>query len=282
MGRHWADAAASWTAHEAVFDGAFVPVTEAVLGAVGPRPGQRVLDVGCGSGTLLETCAALGAEVVGVDVAPGMVEAARRRVPAATVLEADAQTADLRAPVAPAAYDAVVSRFGAMFFADPSAAFANVRSAVAPGGRLAFACWRSYDENPMFSLGTSVLHERLDPRPPSPVDGEPGPCAFASGTSAADALVAAGWTDVAVEPLDVVLDYGRDGTDGVEGRLATILAGSTGRRAHEELLPVLGEGGWAALVEQVRDVLRSYAAREPDGVLRVPGACWLVTARNAS
>jgi SAM-dependent methyltransferase len=278
MRANWGGGAAGWVANEKIFDAVFAPVTAGVLAAAGPAPGHRVLDVGCGSGTLLAASAAAGAEVVGVDISEGMAEAARRRVPEAEVLVADAQTADLLAQAPGAPFDRVVSRFGVMFFEDPAAAFANLRRAAAPGAVLAFSCWRGKDENPIFTLGSGVLHERLDPKPEPPGPGEPGPTAFADPERSTAILREAGWGAITVDPLDFTCDYGIDGSDGVEERLATVLGTGTGRLAREQLLPRLGEAGWDALVDEVRDDLRR---RRVDGVLRFPGAVWIVTARNA-
>jgi len=174
VGQGWVDGSAGWVANEGIFDAVFAPVTSAILGAAAIEPGQRVLDVGCGTGTLLAAAVATGATAVGVDVSPGMVEAARRRVPSATVIVDDAETADILARAPGAAFDRVVSRFGVMFFPDPVAAFTNLRRATAPGSRLVFACWRAKEDNPMFTLGTSVLEERLNPRPTPPPPGTPG------------------------------------------------------------------------------------------------------------
>src|SRR4051794_25142912 len=138
----WATGAEGWVRNERIFDASFTPFTAAVLDAAELGSARRVLDIGCGAGTLLEAAVAAGAEAVGADISPVMVEAARRRVPAATVVIADAQTDDLLAAAPGAPFDRVVSRFGVMFFADPVAAFANMRAATEPGARLAFVCWR--------------------------------------------------------------------------------------------------------------------------------------------
>ncbi len=277
MRQNWAEGAAGWVANEAVFDALFAPVTAAILERSGPAAGQRVLDVGCGSGTLLAKCADAGAEVVGVDIAEGMAEAARERVPEATVIVADAQTTDLlgKAPGAP--FDRVVSRFGVMFFEDSKAAFANLRRAAAPGARLVFACWRSEEENPMFSLGSQILMDRLDPKPESPAPGAPGPMAFADKDRIGSLLGEAGWDSVRIEAFDFECDYGFNGTDGVEERLTTILGGGIGRLARDQLVPRIGIDGWESLVEEVRGELRRHLV---GGVLRFPGAIWLVTAAN--
>ena len=130
-----------------------------------------------------------------------MVEGARRRVPTAVVLEADAQTTDLLTAAPGRPFDRVVSRFGVMFFDEPVTAFARVRAACAPGARLAFACWRTYEENPTFSVGQDVLVARMD-EPPAPAAEPyaPGPMAFADPGHVRAVLEEAAWQDVAVAP----------------------------------------------------------------------------------
>lgn len=272
MRRNWADGAIGWIENEKLYDAVYAPVTAAILGAAGLGPGRRVLDVGCGSGTLLEAAVAAGAEVVGADISPGMVEAARRRVPAATVLVADAQNDEL-----PGSFDRVISRFGVMFFADPVAAFANLRRACAPGARLAFACWRTRAENPVFTQGTAPLAERLPTPPPAP-PGAPGPTAFADRDHLAGVLARSGWADAAIEPFDFVCDYGFEGGDGVEQRLTALLGTTSGRSARLTLQAELGADGWAAVAEEIRAEIRRDRV---DGVVRLPAATWLVTAVNA-
>lgn len=270
MRRSWTAGAAGWIANDATFDELFAPVTASILVAVDLRPGDRVLDVGCGSGTLLAAAVAAGAEAVGVDVAEDMVQAARQRVPKARVLLGDAQTMALGGP-----YDRMLSRFGVMFFADPAAAFANVRRAAVPGARLVFACWRSRDENPMFTLGTDVLTSRIDPPPAPPPPGAPGPTSFADRDRLAAVLADSGWPEVQIDPVDFVCDHGRHDGDGVEERLSVILGTTTGRLARERLVPVLTAQEWEALLDDVRAELRAHLV---DGAVRYPAATWLVRA----
>ncbi|WP_211349024.1 class I SAM-dependent methyltransferase [Nocardioides litoris] len=271
----WARAGVGWVREAALFDATFAPLTRALVAAADLQPGVRLLDVGCGSGTLLAAAAEAGAEPVGVDVSPAMVEAARRRVPSATVVLADAQRADLDAEAPGAPYDRVVSRFGVMFFDDPTAAFARIHAACAPGGRLAFVCWRRRGENPSFALGQGALYRALGEEPDTADSPAPGPMAFADPDRVRTVLGAAGWRDVRPEPLDTVLDYSFDGSDGVEHRTALVLATSTGARAHDTVLPRLGEDGWRRVVAEVRTEVRAGVV---DGALRLPAACWLVTA----
>ncbi|WP_018180756.1 class I SAM-dependent methyltransferase [Jongsikchunia kroppenstedtii] len=269
----WARGAEVWVEHKDIYDRELRGFADAVLAAIDPRPGLRILDIGCGTGTLLELAAESGASGVGFDISETMIRAAAERVPAASFVVADAQTTDLTDG---GPYDAVVSRFGAMFFDEPAVAFANIRKALRPGAPMAFVCWRGLDENQMFTLGNSVLADRLDPRPPPPAPGAPGPTALADPERIRAILAEAGWTSVGIEKLDIVCDYGRDGGDGVEDRLVTVLGSMSGRFAREQLEGRLGPEGWAAVVDEVRVELRRHLV---DGRVQFNGATWLVTAK---
>lgn len=275
MRQNWTQGAAGWVENEQIFDFTYQPVTAAVVAAAALAPGQRVLDIGCGTGTLLLAAIDVGAVPVGVDISPVMVAAASARVPDATVGIADAQTDDLLAIAPGPTFDRVISRYGVMFFDDPTAAFTNIRSACTPGARLSFACWREVSENPTFTLGTTTLLDLMTDPPPTPGPRAPGPMAFAEPSYVHEFLGAAGWSDVDVAPLDFDCFYSEDG-DGVEERLTIVLGLASGRVAAAQLRPRLGEEGWAALLDDLRAELRTHVV---DGRLAHPGACWLVTAR---
>ncbi|HEU4360053.1 MAG TPA: class I SAM-dependent methyltransferase [Mycobacterium sp.] len=272
----WADQGVDWVDNAPIFEAVLAPFADAVLRAADIVPGARVLDIGCGSGTLLQRAAALGADSFGVDISEPMVQAARRQVPTATVSLGDAQTADLRAAADGASFDRIVSRFGVMFFDDPVAAFANIRTAAAPRARLAFVCWREGD-NPMFALGVDVLAHRLESPPAAPDPAAPGPLSFGNAERVRAILTGAGWDDVVLQAFDGVCDFSIDGSDGVEERLTLVLANRTGQQARIELPARLGADGWAGVVDELRDELRRHRV---DGVVKFPGHTWLVTATN--
>ncbi len=272
----WSAGADAWVRNERIFDAVFTPFTAALLAAADLGSARRVLDVGCGTGTLLAAAAAAGADAVGIDIAPTMVDAAQTRVPSATVINADAQTADILAAAPGEPFDRVVSRFGVMFFVEPDIAFANIRRATATGARMAFVCWRG-EETDMFSLGLSTLRARLAGPPALPVPGGPGPLGLPDADRIRAVLAAGGWSDVAVEPFDGICDYAIGGSDGVEERLAVALGGTAGRTLRAALEPQLGGSGWEAAVADARRELRE---RRVDGALRFVAHTWLVTATN--
>lgn len=283
MRESWTELGTRWVDREALFDAVLAPVTRAVLAAAEVSDGDRVLDVGCGSGTLLAATVAEGAEVVGIDISATMVAAARARVPEATVLLADAQDTDLLLAAPGPPFDRVISRFGVMFFADPVLAFARIGAATDENGRLAFGCWRPRAENPVFGAGTELIDEaldRMDALPPAPPPDAPGPTSLGDPARIASVLTAAGWNPPSITALDFDLDYSRapGATDGVEERLDMILATPAGSHARSVLEPALGQSGWADLLDATRARIRSSAV---DGVIRLPGAGWIVTATPA-
>jgi SAM-dependent methyltransferase len=276
MQKSWTGEGADWVKNAEIFDAVLAPFTEAVLQAADIGAGDRVLDIGCGSGTLLQRAAALKAEPFGVDISDVMVQAARRRVPEATVLLADAQTVDLSTAADGRPFDRIVSQFGVMFFDDPVAAFTNIRESASPTARLAFVCWREGD-NPMFTLGTSVLTDRMESPSAAPDPTAPGPLAFGNGDRVRAPMDDAGWDDICVDPFNGLCDCGLNGSDGVEERLTMMLATPIGRQARTELESRLGAQGWAGVVDEVRAELRRNLV---DGVLKFTGHTWVVTATN--
>jgi ubiquinone/menaquinone biosynthesis C-methylase UbiE len=202
--RYWASRSGmKWIAYQQKLDRLFSGVTAALLEAAAPRAGQRVLDFGCGTGeTALALAEKVGpsGEVVAIDISAPLLDQARQRAGAAGAanirfVEADAQSFIF----APASADLLVSRFGAMFFSDPVAAFRNIRTALRPGAEVHLAAWGPVDENPWFIIPRDAAIARLGPAPKGPPN-EPGPLAFAdrvyvqgilrqAGFAAADAAV---------------------------------------------------------------------------------------------
>ena len=201
---YWnADAGETWAALQKQMDAQLEPHGLRAMEALAPAAGERIVDVGCGSG---QTSLALGqavgrsGAVMGLDISRPLLDLARRRAAesgAANVSfgEADVQTYAF----APATFDAVFSRFGVMFFADPPAAFANIRRALKPGGRLAFVCWRTPAENIFMTLPYTAAAAQFPPAPP-PTPGAPGPFAFADPDRVRHILSSAGFRDIGAGP----------------------------------------------------------------------------------
>jgi SAM-dependent methyltransferase len=187
---------------------------------------------------------------------------AERGLAQASVTEADAQTHAFAA----GAFDAVFSRFGVMFFADPTAAFSNLRRALRSGGRLAFVCWRAFADNP-WMLAPMMAALPLFPEPPPPPDPiAPGPFAFADETRLRGILSGAGFADIDIAPQDRPIGA-PDLDQAVE---LALKVGPLGSLLRER--PALGP----AVVDAIRAALAPYAT--PQGVL-LASATWIVRAR---
>jgi ubiquinone/menaquinone biosynthesis C-methylase UbiE len=191
------------------------PLTAPLFGALAPKPGERILDVGCGGGlTTLQAAAMVGAEgrASGVDISEPLLALARERAKESATanvdfLLADAQTAD----IAGAPFSAAISRLGVMFFADPTAAFANIRRHVAEGGRLVFVCFQSTAANPWYPA--PILAKYAPPMPPSPYL-PPSPFALGEEDRTRRILEGAGWANVSFTPFVDLWDAPSELTSG--------------------------------------------------------------------
>ncbi len=203
----WSERAASWLASEERVEPIISPPGARAIERLGPQPGERVLDVGCGSGRTTVALAALvqpGGHALGLDIAPEMIAFAQAHAPSGdTSVDfrvGDAQVCSLE-PV-----DAIFSRFGVMFFADPPAAFANLRSALTARGRVAFVCWQDVFHNEWMLVPVAATSSALAIAPPTPVPGAPGPFAFADPARVRSILAEAGFSTVEIETCDDTFD----------------------------------------------------------------------------
>jgi SAM-dependent methyltransferase len=261
----------TWVERQAQLDRQLAILGLEAQKALAAAAGERILDIGCGCGeTTLQLAARVGPSgaVVGVDISKPMLEVARRRplpqgAAAPEFRELDVQTGDLGR----AAFDAAFSRFGVMFFADPPAAFANIRAALKPGGRLAFVCWRAFQENPWMREPMAAAAPLLPPLPP--VDpAAPGPFAFADEGRVRAILDDAGFPEITIKPFDASI-----GGSSVEETVnLTLQVGPLGRILRE--IPHMTD----AVVGGVRAAIQPYDT--PGGVF-MPAAVWIVSARNA-
>ena len=204
----------NWVSHDALMEAMLQPLGEAVMDSLSLKPGEHVLDIGCGCGhTSLSLADRVGAEgsVTGIDISAPMLAVASQLAAehnaghkSVQFLEADAQTHRFT----PEVYDAAFSRFGVMFFEDPVAAFTNIRASLRPSGRLAFCCWQPRAVNPFMTVPAMAALELL-PAPPEIPPRTPGPFAFEEADYVAEILTEAGFEHVAVTPLRQPLTFGR-------------------------------------------------------------------------
>jgi len=262
-GDHWAEHDQRWNAVNGGFD-------RPLLDAARIGTHDRVLDVGCGAGmtTRLAARLATSGRALGVDLSAPMLARARALTVEQGLANADFVQADAQVhPFPPGGFDVAISRFSAMFFGDPVAAFANIRRSLRPGGRLALVCMG----DPARNEWLTALYELrgLLPLPPSPTPGEPGMFSLADPALVARILTGAGFADPAAVAVEAPMHWGRDADDAAAFLLNSgpghHLLGQadrpTGHRAHQVLA----------------DTLRP--AESPDG-LRLRGSALLVTAVN--
>jgi len=261
-----------WVAESARMDAMLEPLGLAAIERAAPRPGERVLDVGCGLGqTTLQLAARVGAkgDVLGIDISTPMLEGARARARAAGVTQVRFELADAQThSFAPASFDLVFSRFGVMFFADPVAAFANLARAVRPGGRLVFVCWQPLAKNPWMRDPLQALARHIALPPPAAPDA-PGPFAFADAQRVRGIVERAGFSDVAFESVTGELSLGTSVDDALHVATQIGPAGALLRDAPE------------AARESARAAMRELlAARATPKGVALPYAVWIATGKR--
>jgi len=262
-----------WVARQEHTDITLAPVSEALLALAAPRAGERVLDVGCGCGaSTLEFAREVGpaGHVAALDISPPMLAEAQARAAAAGLANVDWQQADA-ATAALDGFDLLVSNFGVMFFGNPVAAFAHMRSAANPGARIAFVCWRPLTENPWMEVPMQAV-SRHAPARPKPDPQTPGMFAFADPQRVVQVLTAAGWAPPRLDKLDLDLD---------------IAAGRGLEEAVVQSAQIGAVNGWlrgqpaeivAAAIASICEALTAHL----DGAsVRLPAAMWLVSSVSA-
>src|ERR1700751_5277218 len=204
---HWntGPGVAHWVVNQARYDRMHAPFTALILDAAALRPGGNVLDVGCGCGGTTLAAARLVApgRALGLDLSGPMLARAQADAEAAGLGNAAFRQGDAQVePLEPAGFEVVISRFGVMFFADPVAAFANIRSATRPGGRLTFACWQQLSANEWLTVPFGALGAHL-PKADLGDPGAPGMFSLDEPDRIRRVLTEAGWHDIAIASQEV-------------------------------------------------------------------------------
>ncbi|EKS39507.1 MULTISPECIES: class I SAM-dependent methyltransferase [Afipia] len=265
-GRHWTD-------RQQLQDVVLAPVSKILIDRATVKAGEAIIDVGCGCGAtsfdLLKQVGATG-RVTGIDISEPMLGRARKLAPANAPVEFVLADATVY-PFAPESADMLFSRFGVMFFAQPTDSFANLRKALRPGGRLAFACWRTPRDNPWMMLGLQEAYKFV-PKLPEVKPDDPGPFSFASEERVRGILGDAGFSDIKMERADLSLDIatGR----GLEAAIETVLAIGPASRALDNQPPDRIE----AATQAIRTML---AAHQKGDTVPLGGSIWIVTAANS-
>ena len=263
------DAGPRWVKHAEALDRQLAPFTAAILDRAGPPVGGRVLDVGCGAGALsLAAAEKVGptGRVTALDVSRTLLSLARARAARAGVAQLELIEGDAeRHPLEPGAYQRIVSRFGVMFFDDTVAAFRNLRTGLAEGGSLTFACWGPPGQNPWMGLPREVTARHVDL--PAPAPDAPGPFRFADADAVIEMLGRAGFRNAAAEARTGTIPLGGPGLEGAVDFLRDVGPGAAARDASPEVQQ--------AFLEDLRETLRPLA---DDTGLRLGYAAWLIHA----
>ena len=220
---------AYWAAHPEHFDRSIRAYHRPFLSAAAIGRGERVLDVGCGTGEVSRDAAraAVDGSVLGVDLSSAMLEVARRAAAAEGLVNVRFEQADAQVhPFEAGTFDVVVGRTSAMFFGDKPAAFANLRRALRPGGRLALLAWQSIAENEWIGAFSGALAAGRD-LPSPPPDG-PNPFSLSDPARVRPLLADAGFDDIEIDGSEQGMWFGDDVDDAfalVVGLLGWMLEG---------------------------------------------------------
>jgi ubiquinone/menaquinone biosynthesis C-methylase UbiE len=258
----------AWVDAQQVLDLMFKPFEDLLVAAVVAASSRRVLDVGCGTGsTTIAVARRLGTEgrCTGIDISEPMLALGRARAAAAgvpaTFIKADAQDY----PFEPAGVDAIISRFGVMFFADPVSAFANLRRAAADDGRLCVIAWRSAAENAFMTTAERAAAPLLPALPGRRADG-PGQFAFADQSRVEAILRDGGWADIDVQPIDVPCTFPEAALEQYVTRLGPV--GVALQQADERTRLTVAAA-----------VRTAFAGYVHESEVRFTAACWMIVAR---
>jgi SAM-dependent methyltransferase len=262
-----------WAAMQREIDGTVVPFGDAALKAAAPQPGERVIDIGCGCGdTSIEIARMVGeaGAVLGIDVSQPMLEVARSHSALARYThlafrEGDASEAEL-----PANNDLLFSRFGVMFFSEPSPAFSHLRQSLRAGGRCVFVCWRAPRDNAWAMTPLSAARKAMGITPAPADPHAPGPFAFADEERVRAILSRAGFSTIDVQRFDAAVFLGATPRAAAEGVSRIGPVSRFVREVGVEHLPTI--------LEAVERTLAPLAA--PDGHVSLNGSTWIVSASN--
>lgn len=246
---------------------------DAALKVAAPRPGERVLDIGCGCGdTTIAIARIVGnrGAVLGVDVSQPMLDVALEHASVARLDQLEFRNADASSAVLPAANDLLFSQFGVMFFSEPSAAFGHMRKSLKVGARCVFVCWRAPRDNAWAMAPLAAARAAMGVTPPPADPNAPGPFAFADDARVRGILADAGFADIVFTRHDAPVPYGST-PRAAAGRALRV--GPTSRFVRD-----MGEAHRPLILDAVEQAFTKFAA--PDGEVRLIGSTWIVSATN--
>jgi SAM-dependent methyltransferase len=210
--RAWdGDEGAYWAEHAEAYDKSLAGYQDGFMAAAAIGPGDRVLDVGCGTGQTTRAAARVAASgrAHGVDLSARMLDVARALAAREGVRNIDFEQADAQVhPFPTSGYDVAISRTALMFFADRRAGFANLARALRPGGRLCALVWQPVPVQEWVRDFTSALAAGRDL--PAPPPDAPSPFSLADPDVARGLLTGSGFVDVTIEPSAAPMWFGDD------------------------------------------------------------------------
>jgi ubiquinone/menaquinone biosynthesis C-methylase UbiE len=272
--QYWNSAATRpWAEMHEPIDRLFSALTQTVLELAAPQPGERVIDIGCGSGTtVLELARRVGPSgyVLGADISQQSVEKAQSRIAAAGLSQAEVSICDVSVhPFATDSFDLAFSRFGVMFFTDPTATFTNLRRGMKRGGRLTFAVFRTPQENPWGTAPVAAVRHLLPPITPAGPD-DPGQFSWADPARVRRILEGAGFEQISLMRHDPAMRLAGPG-GAAEAADFAMTIGPIARAMSNASSPP---------PDAVRSGLEAFfrSHDSPQGIVLL-GALWIVRAR---
>jgi len=248
---------------------------EVAMQANPPRPGDRVLDLGCGFGDTTQRLAELIGEegsALGIDVSAPFIDTARKEAEESGTGNVEFQIADLQTLELPQEFDYAYSRMGIMFFANPVAALRNVRQALVPGGRFTAVVWRRKLDNEWVRRAEEIVDEYLDhPEETDEPTCGPGPFSMANADTVSEQLKIAGFEEIGLRRCDLPMKVGKDLDQAVEFGMALGPAGEVLRLWGDRVDEIRPE-----IAAKIRTAIADFEG--PDGVY-APASTWIITAR---
>lgn len=268
----WASRASSWISLESQHDQVIGEAGLTAMDRLEPKPGQQIVDLGCGTGqTTVELARRVspGGSVVGFDIATAMLDRGREHAAAAGVDNVSFEHADVQSSdIGNGRFDGAFSRFGVMFFADPVGAFANVKRALKRGGRLSFACWQAVTSNEWMLVPGMAAVSVLGAMPEMPSPDAPGPFSLADPDRTRKILESAGFHDIDIAGKEDMMST-------PEERIPTFVDSALRVGAVQRMLQDADPG----TVERVRSAIdEAVRSRMQDGQVLLSRSVFLVRA----
>ena len=260
-------AGSTWVDAQERMDKMLAPLTSPLIEQAAAKSGEQIIDVGCGCGDTSLKLAATGASVHGIDISEPMLERARARAQLAHQANTEFSTADAATTPLTANYDLIFSRFGVMFFSDPTAAFSNLHSGLKSTGRLCFLCWQPPRNNPWMSTAGAAINQFMPEPATKPDPRAPGPFAFADRDYLDDILKQAGFKNRSISSVTADLHI----ADTLDAAIESQKSIGPLARALSELEGDQQQAALAAAREALAEKMT------PTG-LDLGAACWLVKA----